>query len=35
MTGVIDLMDRLKASLEAGGKKPKKAASGGKKRKSA
>jgi DNA end-binding protein Ku len=35
MTGVIDLMDRLKASLEAGEKKPKKAASGGKKRKSA
>ena len=35
MTGVIDLMDRLKASLEPGGKKPAKSKSGTKKRKSA
>lgn len=35
MTGVIDLMDRLKASLDSGGKKPAKSGGGGKKRKSA
>jgi DNA end-binding protein Ku len=35
MTGVIDLMDRLKASLEPGGKKPAKPKGGTKKRKSA